>query len=99
MHLEAADVFQRAAQHVHAHERAEVADVSAGIHGEAARVHAHRVVANGDKVLQLPGQRVVETHRAYEGRGSVTDCAPMVIVSWPSAAAKTAWQCPAPAAA
>ena len=43
----AAQVLERAAQHVEAHERPEVADVPAGVDGEAARVHAHGVVASG----------------------------------------------------
>ena len=44
-HCAAADVLQRAAQHVEADEGPEVADVAAGVHRETARVHAHGVVA------------------------------------------------------
>ena len=62
MHLVAGDVFQRAAQHVHGHEGPEVADVTAGVHGQAAGIHAHRAVAHGRKVLLLPAEGVVETH-------------------------------------
>ena len=44
VHLVAADVLQRAPQHVHADERAEVADVAARVDRQPARVHAHGVV-------------------------------------------------------
>ena len=50
VHLVAGHVLQRAAQHVHAHEGAEVADVAAGVDGQAARVHAHGVVAQRGEV-------------------------------------------------
>ena len=62
MHLVARDVFQRAAQHVHRHEGPEVADVTAGVDGQAAGIHAHRAVSHGRKLLLLPAEGVVETH-------------------------------------
>ena len=45
VHAEAAQVFEGPPQHVDAHERPEVPDVAAVVHGEAARVHAHGIVA------------------------------------------------------
>ena len=60
---EAADVVQRAAQHVEADERPEVADVAAVVDRETARVHAHGVVAGRRERLFLPRQRVVQAHR------------------------------------
>jgi hypothetical protein len=39
-HLEATHVAERTAQHIQTHERAEIADVPAPVHGEAAHVHA-----------------------------------------------------------
>ncbi len=67
VHLVAGDVLQRAAQHVHADEGAEVADVPARVDRQAARVHADGVVERRGKVLLLPGQGVVETHGVRPG--------------------------------
>ncbi len=62
-HLPAADVLQGATEHVDADEGAEVADVPAGVDGEAAGVHPDGVVAQGLEGLLLPRQRVVKAHR------------------------------------
>jgi hypothetical protein len=62
VHLPAADIFQRTAQDVHRDERPEVADMPAGIHGKAARIHAHRGIGDRRKLLLLARERVVETH-------------------------------------
>jgi hypothetical protein len=62
VHLVAGHVLQRAAQHVHAHERPEVADMPARIDGQAAGVHPHGLSARRNKILLLPGEGVIETH-------------------------------------
>ncbi len=67
VHLVAGHVLQRAAQHVHRHEGAEVADVPAGVDGQPARVHADGVVQRRGEVVLLPGQRVVKTHGVRPG--------------------------------
>jgi len=54
-------VPQRAAEHVEADERPEIADVATGVDGEAAGVHPDGVVAQRSKRLFLACQRVVET--------------------------------------
>ena len=68
-HAIAAQVFQRPAQHVEADEGAEIADVTARVHGQAARVHPHGVVGARRERLFAAGQRVVEAHRSVQGRG------------------------------
>ena len=55
-------VPQRAAQHVQADERPEVADVPARVHRQPARVHADRPAVGRDELLFRSGQRVVEAH-------------------------------------
>src|SRR4029077_7168106 len=55
-------VLERAAQDIDADERPEVADVAAGIDGQAAGVHADGVVGTRREVLLTACQRVVEAH-------------------------------------
>jgi hypothetical protein len=57
-HAPAADVLQRPPQHIGADERAEIADVTARVHRQAAGVHANGIVAQRRKFLVLSGQRV-----------------------------------------
>ena len=65
-HLVAAEVLQRAPQHVDADEGAEVADVRARVDRRAAGVHADGVVARRGERLFLSGQGVVETKHEDE---------------------------------
>ena len=53
--------LERAAQHVEGDERAEVADVSARVDREAARVHPHVVAHRWGERFFLPREGVVET--------------------------------------
>ena len=61
-HAVAGLVLQRAAQDVQRHERPEVADVTAGIHGEPAGIHAHLVALTRRKRFLSTCQGVVKTH-------------------------------------
>ena len=63
-HLVAKQVAQRAAQHVEADEGAEVPDVAARIHREAAGVHADTVVRPGGEHFFAAAEGVVEAHRS-----------------------------------
>jgi hypothetical protein len=56
-------VLQRAAQDVERDERPEIADVAAGVGGEAARVHADEIASGGCEVLFASCQGVVQAHR------------------------------------
>ena len=56
-------VLQRAAQHVEADERPEVADVPARVDRQAARVHADGLAVGGRESSSRSRQRVVEAHR------------------------------------
>ena len=58
----AEEISKRSPQHVDADERPEVADVSAGVHRQPARVHPDRVSRTGRKGLLGPGECVVEAH-------------------------------------
>ena len=60
-------VLQRAAQHVEADERPEVADVAARVDRQAARVHADGPAVGRHELFFGAGQRVVEAH-AEHGR-------------------------------
>ena len=60
--LVSAEVLQCAPQDVHADERAEVADMRAGVDGGPARVHPDRIVAQRGEGLLLTRQRIVEAH-------------------------------------
>jgi hypothetical protein len=53
---------QGAPQDVQADECPEVADVTAGVHGQTARVHANRAAVGRGKLLIAASQGVVETH-------------------------------------
>ena len=64
-HRVAAQVFERAAQHVDTDVSAEVADVGARVDGRPARVHADDAVARRRERLFLACQRVVETQHVY----------------------------------
>ncbi len=61
---EAGLVLQGAAEHVDGDERPEVPDVSAGVGGQPARVHAHQVVARRRERFLEAGQGVEEAHTA-----------------------------------
>ena len=61
-HAVALEIFQRAPQHVHAHERPEVADVAPRIDREAAGVHPHQVILRRCELLFPACECVVEIH-------------------------------------
>ena len=75
-HLVAEQVPQRAAQHVEADERAEVADVAARVDGEAAGVHPDGVAGAGREGLFAARQGVVEAHRSWMHGRSARDGLP-----------------------
>ena len=61
----AEQMLQRPPQHVDADKRPEIADVPARVHGQAAGVHPHGVVARRLERFLGAGQRVVQTHRCH----------------------------------
>ena len=59
-HVVPAQVLERAAQHVQADVRPEIADVRAGIDGWTAGIHPNGVAVERRKRLLLPCERVIE---------------------------------------